>query len=262
VQDQQFHRNISWFYQVLWLLPVVGVAFYLNSTWCHIIAKRTYALQHGAQTAAQPVTYNGMVTAIATSAYRAVMVFTSVGVSFALQNMPYVGPASGFIFMCWVDAYYCFEFVWMARGMSLSRRIRHLEERWAYYFAFGLPSTAICAWGSGLANVAIFALIFPAFIILAMYARPVPVDPYNPLPPNQQEDFIRHPSPFVPIRLPIFAIVMWLNNFIVKIISVSSGSSSRKDARRNQVTEAIEEGGGGASLHPTRNRVNIVKRAD
>ena len=32
VQDQQkwFHRNISWFYQVLWLLPVVGVAFYLN----------------------------------------------------------------------------------------------------------------------------------------------------------------------------------------------------------------------------------------
>lgn len=68
----------------------------------------------------------------------------------------------------------------MARGMSLSRRIRHLEERWAYYFAFGstafllrlllltfslclgLPSTAICTWGSGLANAAIFALIFPA----------------------------------------------------------------------------------------------------
>jgi etoposide-induced 2.4 mRNA len=68
----------------------------------------------------------------------------------------------------------------MARGMSLSRRIRHLEERWAYYLAFGstsflfrlllltfyfylgLPSTAICTWGTGLANAAIFALIFPA----------------------------------------------------------------------------------------------------
>lgn len=65
--------------------------------------------------------------------------------------------------------------------MSLSRRIRHLEERWAYYLAFGLPffllgllpltpfkyiiglpSTAICTWGTGLANAAIFALIFPA----------------------------------------------------------------------------------------------------
>ena len=31
-QEQQkwFHRNIGWFYQVLWLLPVVGVSFYLN----------------------------------------------------------------------------------------------------------------------------------------------------------------------------------------------------------------------------------------
>lgn len=129
VQDQQkwFHRNIGWFYQVLWLIPVISVTFYLNvgrvaeydgifylsvtyvcdfqqSTWCNIIAKRTYTLQHGAQTAAQTVTYSGMLTAIATSAYRVVMVFTSVAVSFALQNIPYVGPTSAFVFMCWVHA--------------------------------------------------------------------------------------------------------------------------------------------------------------
>jgi etoposide-induced 2.4 mRNA len=32
VRDQQkwLHRNVGWFYQVLWLLPVVGVSFYLN----------------------------------------------------------------------------------------------------------------------------------------------------------------------------------------------------------------------------------------
>lgn len=32
VRDQQkwFHRNIGWFYQVLWLLPVVGSSLYLN----------------------------------------------------------------------------------------------------------------------------------------------------------------------------------------------------------------------------------------
>lgn len=32
VQDQQkwFHRNFGWFYQILWLLPVVGASFYLN----------------------------------------------------------------------------------------------------------------------------------------------------------------------------------------------------------------------------------------
>ena len=32
VHDQQkwLHRNIGWFYQILWLLPVVGLSFYLN----------------------------------------------------------------------------------------------------------------------------------------------------------------------------------------------------------------------------------------
>lgn len=75
------------------------------------------------------------------------------------------------------------RFVWIARGLSLSRRIRHLEERWAYYLAFGLlffgsyqgteltlpaglyqglPSAAFCTWGTGLANAAVFALVFPA----------------------------------------------------------------------------------------------------
>ena len=29
-QQKWFHRNLGWFYQVLWLLPVVGISFYLN----------------------------------------------------------------------------------------------------------------------------------------------------------------------------------------------------------------------------------------
>ena len=45
-----------------------------------------------------------MLNALATSAYRAVMVFTSVVVSFALAYIPYVGPVVGFAFLCWVDA--------------------------------------------------------------------------------------------------------------------------------------------------------------
>jgi len=63
--------------------------------------------------------------------------------------------------------------------MSLAKRVRHLEERWAYYFAFG-TFAFICRYlifscfstrstfigtlhvGSGLANAALFALLFPA----------------------------------------------------------------------------------------------------
>jgi etoposide-induced 2.4 mRNA len=62
---------------------------------------------------------------------------------------------------------------------------------------------------------------------MAMHARPVPTDPYNPMPlvsqRAQENDTIRHPSPFVPIRLPIFAIVIWLNDAIVRILNVIGG---------------------------------------
>ncbi|KAJ7870243.1 hypothetical protein B0H13DRAFT_2062089, partial [Mycena leptocephala] len=144
--------NVGWIYQLLWVLPVVGISFYLNSSWCSVIAKRAYTLQH-----ANP---------IATSAYRVVMVFTSVGVDLALRAIPGgVGPVASFIFLCWMTRWIscaCLRFVWIARGLSLSGRVRHLEERWAYYLAFGQISFCrSCIWGSSFANAAIFAMIFP-----------------------------------------------------------------------------------------------------
>ncbi|TFK72171.1 hypothetical protein BDN72DRAFT_836563 [Pluteus cervinus] len=244
-QERWLHRNLGWFYQALWLFPVVGASFYLNSSWCSIIAKRTYALQYGLKSMApQPTTYTGLLTALATSAYRAVMVMTSVVVSFTLQTIPYVGPIASFTFLCWIDSYYCFEFVWIARGMSLAKRIRHIEERWAYYFAFGLPSAALCTFGTGLANAAIFALIYPAYIILAMNARPVPQDPYNPMPlTSGDQDVIRHPSPFVPIRIPIFAVVLWLNDAIVKVLNVGGGKQRIQGRpRANSDPTEVEQG--------------------
>jgi len=277
-QEKWLPRNLGWFYQISWLLPVVGVSFWLNSSWCSIIAKRTYTLLHGnrAMVQQQPVTYTGLLTAIATSAYRIVMVFTSVLVSFSLASVPYIGNVAGFVFLCWVDSYYCFEFVWIARGLSLSRRIRHLEERWSYYFAFGLPSAALCTWGTGLANAAVFALVFPVYIIMAMHAHPVPLDPYNPVAPIPsaragENDVIRHPSPFVPIRLPIFALVMWLNDAFVRLLNTGGGvsnSRTRTFARNRTLSQSMEgvEDGIGMELHslprsssPSRKPLRSVK---
>ncbi|KAL1668440.1 etoposide-induced protein 2.4-domain-containing protein [Schizophyllum commune] len=239
-QTRWVHRNVGWFYQALWLLPVVGVSFYLNSTWCTLIAKRTFALQHGSRAAAsaQQQTYAGMLRAIATSAYRGVMVLTSVALSLALGMVPKVGRPLELAFLCWVDAYYCFEFVWIARNMGLARRVRYLEERWAYFFAFGLPASLICTCGTGLANGAIFALVFPMYIIMAMHARPAPADPYNPAAEA------RHPSPFVPIRLRVFAPVMWLNDWVVRVVSVGGGGKAKghKRGMSEGETETLEQG--------------------
>ncbi|THH10190.1 hypothetical protein EW145_g1482 [Phellinidium pouzarii] len=218
-------------------------------------------LRHGSRKAMTPSTYSGILTSLATSAYRAVMICTSVVIAFALAYVPVIGNAAAFVFFCWVDAYYCFEFIWIARGLSLAQRIRHLEERWAYYLAFGLPSSAICMWGSSLANGSLFALVLPSYIIMAMHARPVPSNPYNPpsyASPNLKT--IRYPSPFVPIRLPIFAPVLWINDRIVRLLSVGSGRNrqyvqssrvagpasgeGRKRAMSDATVESVEEGSG------------------
>lgn len=87
---------------------------------------------------------------------------------------------------------------------------------------------------------------------MAMHARPVPTDPYNPMPlasQNPQEnDTIRHPSPFVPIRLPIFAIVIWLNDAIVRILNAIGGrpivrhQAAARMRRFSDASESAEDG--------------------
>ena len=102
-----------------------------------------------------------------------------------------------------------------------------------------------------------------------MHARPVPSNPYNPKSPTTDsssgsldQNTIRYPSPFVPIRLPVFAPVLWINDRIVQLLSVGGrrpSSSSRVPAagsagagkRRgvsDEVVESVEEGSGNGGV--------------
>lgn len=121
-------------------------------------------------------------------------------------------------------------------------------------------------WGSTLANAALFALVFPSvrmltvhaqhmshhasqFIIMAMHARPVPLDPYNPVSTiDAQNETIQHPSPFIPIRIPIFAPVLFINDWIVKVLTVGGGQTVGRNRALSDSTstENAEEGSGAA----------------
>lgn len=57
---------------------------------------------------------------------------------------------------------------------------------------------------------------------MATRSRPLPVDPYNPIP-SEGSEVARHPSPFVPLRLPIFRLVILMNDLIVRALSVGAG---------------------------------------
>ena len=83
----------------------ISLTLILQSAWSTGLAKRVFTLQHGSRAAEEPPsTYTGILNSIATSAYRIVMVFTSLVLSFSLRFIPLIGPALGFVFMCWVDA--------------------------------------------------------------------------------------------------------------------------------------------------------------
>ncbi|KAG6874081.1 hypothetical protein C0995_006938 [Termitomyces sp. Mi166 len=106
------------------------------------------------------------------------------------------------------------------------------------------------------------------YIMLATVARPVPADPYNPLPLPDDPGVVHHPSPFVPIRLPIFALVIWLNDMIVRILSLGAPRKRLEHTRSlSDTTNIVEEGKpirlkeiSRTTMRPTRDRVNIGRR--
>lgn len=101
---------------------------------------------------------------------------------------------------------------------------------------------------------------------MAMHARPIPLDPYNPLPSSptpysasssDSADEIRHPHPLIPIRIPVFALVLWLNDWVVRFLSLGGGrggnggpvserggAGSRHRRVRSNSVESVEEGEG------------------
>ena len=73
---------------------------------------------------------------------------------------------------------------------------------------------------------------------MAMRARPLPLDPYNPSVTNRSghgdgddHEIVRHPSPFIPIRIPVFALVIRINDAIVRMLNTLGGRPVRHGHR-------------------------------
>lgn len=90
---------------------------------------------------------------------------------------------------------------------------------------------------------------------MAMHAHPVPVDPYNPT--GDHHDRLRHPSPFLPIRIPVFTPVVWLNDLVIRAISIVGlfggpvpqaepvdVARARRARALSESVESVEEGEG------------------
>lgn len=64
---------------------------------------------------------------------------------------------------------------------------------------------------------------------MAVRSRPLPADPYHPIP-SEGSEAIRYPSPFIPLRLPIFQPVILMNDLVVRVLSVGAGGKRAASA--------------------------------
>ena len=90
---------------------------------------------------------------------------------------------------------------------------------------------------------------------MALHANPKPVDPYNPT--GEHHDRLRHPSPYLPIRIPVFTPVVFLNDLVIRAISIIglfggppaqgdpvTASRTRRPRALSESVESVEEGEG------------------
>ena len=114
---------------------------------------------------------------------------------------------------------------------------------------------------------------------MAMHAHPLPTYPYAPTPPITNtatgEERVVHPSPLIPVRIPMFAPVIAVNNTVLKVLSGLGNSGRVAGAQRGRKSwdggrdaeaemEGVEEGLStsrrlGSSRAPLRTR---SKKAD
>jgi len=202
---------------VFWLYPLIAGSYLLASTWSTSIAEAAFLAQNIQPRAAPPVDHPWVEHVV-----RFALVLNYSVACFAVQSLPWVGPLLAFVFMCFVDGYFCFEQVWVVRGWSLEKRLRFAESHWSFLLGFGVPSTAISFFHpSGLLNLMLFMLVFPICTVLAYLADPQPHSSAfgaqtSMLPSTVQGGREQLLAWLLPARIPLFWPTVQLRRWLVR----------------------------------------------
>lgn len=197
----------------------------LAAQWSTDVATAAYTAQHGHNRGMSDVTLPTTTSRkVLLESYRIFLILNYTVICLILERIPFIGRTLGFLFMSLVDGYYCFEMGWVARGWSVERRMRFVESRWAYFLAFGLPSTFVSFFHpSGLLNLGLFMLVFPFCTVLAMLASPQPKSSLSSsttsvLSPTSSSSGFGGPklALFAPSRIPVFWPTVKLYRLLLK----------------------------------------------
>ncbi|KAI7898309.1 etoposide-induced protein 2.4-domain-containing protein [Cokeromyces recurvatus] len=137
-----------------------------------------------------------------------------------ISNVPIMGRFLSFWMNCIIMSYYSFEYQWVYKGWNIEKRLAYMEAHWAYFLGFGFPATVITFFLSFLRSGAVFALIYPFFIIMAMLSVPKGTNPYNQTMPSGEN---ARNKISLPNKIPIFYPVRKLNDATILFIRLIGG---------------------------------------
>ncbi|OXH39368.1 etoposide-induced 2.4 mRNA [Cryptococcus neoformans] len=192
-------KAIGMWYNILLSWPVFVVCFWINANWGPEISKRAQVLLHptyrhqpsvwGTPKSTQMAT--GYTAKFFSSAIRVLLISDFTLVSRLIGVIPLIGWLCALVYMSIISSYYCFEWTFSTKNWSLDYRIKYLQARLAYMFGFGFPVTLMTSFGPPLVAMAIFALVYPFFVIQALLSNPprnatlLPLNPSSrPLTPS------------------------------------------------------------------------------
>ncbi|CEG63755.1 hypothetical protein RMATCC62417_00855 [Rhizopus microsporus] len=205
--------------------PMYFTLLGLNGRFFSKVAEKSYQIQASQQ---QQKTATNPVQNVASGIYT-VILYINCGITAALlSKVPFIGIFLSFLMNCIITSYYCFEYKWVYMGWNIEQRLSYMEKHWSFFLGFGFPMTILTFFLSFLRSGAIFNLVYPFFIIMAMLATPRASTPYNQKLAsgvNAQSEWI------LPNRIAIFYPVRKLNDVVILIIRLVSGirvSSEKK----------------------------------
>ncbi|KXS12613.1 EI24-domain-containing protein [Gonapodya prolifera JEL478] len=219
-------RALVVLFNLFWSYPLYVISLVISSFWYQAIAD---ALSPSTRSKpSQDRSYDTLVNKLASSLHKN-LVYT---VHIPLCSLPSLllpsplGDVLSVAHMTWLISLYSFEYRWNEQGWDVERRTDFVEGRWAYFAGFGLPCALATYYVPQLIGAAVFALVFPGFIIMAHSAHPVPQSsgpsspstssPEAPGTPRDHAERVVRTLIVLPNRYPAFRAAKYVAFLLVK----------------------------------------------
>jgi len=179
-------------YYVSYLLQFLFCIILLLVYWSTLLRNPHYFITIASRIESRlPISNNPQITTarantLAQNIHESVIVVAFLIVTTPLYYIPWIGPILYFFYCCWLYSFYCFTYTWNLRPPNLlTDKITYFEFHWLYFIGFGTPFSIVLWYLPLTVSLAVYSVLFPLFVAMALASKPKRPSPKNDLIPHQ-----------------------------------------------------------------------------